>query len=377
MKKILIITSHYFPGYKAGGPIKSILSICSSLQNNFDITVLTSNYDLGEVVPYLGIISNQEVNIDNYKVIYLSKINFKNIKKNIKLIEPDIIYLNSFFSSLTQIVLLLKKFKLISSEIILAPRGELSFGALSIKPNKKKIYIKAMKLLNVYKESIIFHSTDQIETNDIKKLFSNEIYCIPNLISNKHKTLTIASKKENELRIVFLSRISKKKNLLYALEILINNIYDGKIIFDIYGTLEDENYWNKCKDIISNTNKNMIVKYKGLVEPKDVSHVLSRYNVFLLPTKNENFGHAIVEAMQCGVVPIISNQTPWNDLSKFDAGFSLDLQDANSFKNAISKILNFSDNDFKKMSENVKKYINLKIDNSDLTNKYIQMFSEG
>ena len=93
-----------------------------------------------------------------------------------------------------------------------------------------------------------------------------------------------------------------------------------------------------------------------------------------MPTKNENFGHAIVEAMQCGVVPIVSDQTPWNDLEEYNAGFSLNLENQQHFKDAINKLLVLSENDFQCMSINVQKYIKSKINNKNVTAQYIKMF---
>lgn len=374
--RLLIISDHYLPGFKAGGPIKSISTLCSYIKNTIHVTVMTSNHDLGETNSYDNIEFDRILKFNSHEIIYLSKINFIKIKLFINKISPDVIYLNSFFSKFTQIILLLKKLGMIKSRIILAPRGELSLGALSIKPIKKSIFIKIIKFFNLYTDDIFFHSTDLIELRDIKKLFSNKTFFIPNLIFYINPFAPVASKKENELKIIFLSRITKKKNLLYALDVLVNNIYDGKIKFDIYGPIEDEIYWKKCENIIIHAKHNIMIKYKGSVGPRNVMHILSKNNVFFLPTKNENFGHAIVEAMQCGLVPIISDQTPWNDLQRYNAGFSIDLKNRVGFRETINQMLISSESEFQKLSKNAQKYIKSKIDNDELVDSYIKMFSE-
>ena len=374
--RLLIISDYYLPGFKAGGPIKSISTLCNNIKNTIHVTIMTSNHDLGETNSYDNIEFDRILKFNSHEIIYLSKVNFVKIKLFINKISPDVIYLNSFFSKFTQIILLLKKLGIIKSRIVLAPRGELSLGALSIKPIKKSIFIKILKFFNIYTNDIFFHSTDEIEFRDIKKLFSNKTFFIPNLIFYINPFVPVASKKENELKIIFLSRITKKKNLLYALDVLVNNIYDGKIKFDIYGPIEDEIYWKKCEDIIIQAKHNIMIKYKGSVGPRNVMHILSKNNVFFLPTKNENFGHAIVEAMQCGLVPIISDQTPWNDLQKYNAGFSLNLKNRVVFRETINQMLISSESEFQKLSKNAQKYINSKIDNEELVDSYIQMFSE-
>jgi len=375
-KKILIVTNHYLPGYKAGGPIKSISSICENLKNDFDITVMTSNHDFGDTELYSDIKFDEVVKLKKYDAVYLSKITLKSVKKQILYLSPDIIYLNSFFSKFTFFVLLLKKLRLVNTKIILAPRGELSQGALSLKAKKKSFFIKIAKILNLYSKDLIFHATDKIEKDDIKKLFyKNEIVEIPNLTIVPNIQSKGIVKNKWELKIIFLSRISAKKNLLYALEIL-KEIDSENIVFDIYGTKEDIKYWDKCEKLI-NSLKYVQVNYKGSVKPIDIHNIMSQYHLFFLPTKNENFGHAIVEAMQIGVIPLISDQTPWNDLEKYEAGWSLALDDRNSFIERIKEIRDYTQEEFNIKSENVLNYIDNKLDNRKFIEEYKKLFNKG
>jgi glycosyltransferase involved in cell wall biosynthesis len=376
MKKILIITSYYLPGYKAGGPIKSILNLVENLKDNFNITVLTSDRDFKDIKQYPDIMPNKRIDFKCYGVVYLSHISTISIYRQIKLLKPDIVYLNSFFSKFTQISLLLKKLNLIESSIILAPRGELSHGALSLKPVKKNIFLKIAQLTNLYSKNIIFHATDATEEKDIKKNFSNELINIPNLISRLDMPHENTQKVTGKLKIVFLSRISAKKNLLYALETL-RGIDNEGIIFDIFGIKEDVSYWEKCEKIIS-SYKNIVASYKGVVNPAHVPELLSQYHVFFLPTKNENFGHAIVEAMQSSLIPVISDQTPWSDLGRYKAGYPINLSNKIGFINAFNELLQLNQNEFSLKLANVKKYVanNKQLNNKKNLVEYMKLFKE-
>jgi glycosyltransferase involved in cell wall biosynthesis len=373
LKKILIITNHYLPGYKAGGPIKSVSLLCENLENTFNITVMTSNHDSGELESYKNIEYDKVIHHNKYNIVYLSKINIKSISKKINFLNPDVIYLNSFYSKLTRTVLLLKKLKFIKAKIILAPRGELSEGALSIKSKKKSIFIKLIKIINLYDKDITFHATDKIEKEDIKKLFSNNVIEIENLTTKSNKAVADIKKQTGKLKIIFLSRISRKKNLLYGLKVL-KKVDNVNIIFDIYGTKEDMGYWTECHKVIKEFNHLKIV-FKGPVKPIDIPKVLNQYHLFFLPTKNENFGHAIVESMQSGLIPLISDQTPWNDLERYNAGYSLNLVKKDVFVKAINCVLDYNQEDFLEKSNNVKRYIDEKLDYEASVNKYIEMFS--
>jgi glycosyltransferase involved in cell wall biosynthesis len=380
MKKnrLLFVTDYYLPGYKAGGPVKSVSSLCTNLKDIFNIGVVTSNSDFGNALPYSNLEYDKFVKKNGYHIMYLSKFNILSIKNIVDSFSPNIIYLNSFFSRFTQTILLLNAMKLIKSKIILAPRGELSQGALSIKGNKKRLFLTMFKLLNFCKHNVIFHSTDKIETRDIRTLFLNECYCIPNLTNELNEKLPNKKKIKGKLKVIFLSRISRKKNLLFALQVFkkYRCDHEEKVNFDIYGTLEDKTYWAECQYFISSAKMDVEIMYKGAIEPKNIPKILCQYHLFFLPTKNENFGHAIVEAMQSGVLPLISDQTPWNDITDRRVGWALNLNNKQEFLIAIKEVLSYSQDDFLIKSNGIRNYINQKLDNSRFVQSYIEMFND-
>ena len=55
--------------------------------------------------------------------------------------------------------------------------------------------------------------------------------------------------------------------------------------------------------------------------------------MFFFPTLGENYGHVIFEALSVGCIPVISDQTPWHEISLKHAGYELSLD------NDFSKIL--------------------------------------
>jgi len=90
----------YKPGFKAGGPIRSISNLIDYLSSKFDIFIITRDTDYLETKSYNTINSNQWNEIDGASVYYLSKSSttLKSIKKLIKEVNPDIIYCNSLYS---------------------------------------------------------------------------------------------------------------------------------------------------------------------------------------------------------------------------------------------------------------------------------------
>ncbi len=147
--------------------------------------------------------------------------------------------------------LLYKKLGCFHKPILLAPRGMLGEGALKLKSNKKRVFIQLSKLLSLHK-NVFWHATSAQEKKEIELVFGNAIFIneVPNLQYNVNKSADFVSsyKEQNVLKLFFLSRISEKKNLLFALETLNKmNLMEGLIEFYIIGPIEDESYWTKCK----------------------------------------------------------------------------------------------------------------------------------
>ena len=228
--------------------------------------------------------------------------------------------------------------------------------------------------MKIYKR-VTFHATDQIECDRIKDMFGiNTATILPNVpkVRNNNEAL---HKMKNELKVIFISRIRDNKNLFLALKAL--SYCKGDISFDIYGPIEDETYWEQCQLKVQRLPQNISIEYKGIVAPSEISNVMRQYHALLLPTKTENFGHVIVEAMQSGVVPIISDQTPWVNLEENEAGWSLDLKDIESFTTAINTLYAMDGEEYAELSGNTIKYITQKLNIDELKLKYIELFTDN
>ena len=141
---------------------------------------------------------------------------------------------------------------------------------------------------------------------------------------------------ESALRVVFLSRLTREKNLDYALRIL--KSVKSKIIFDIYGPDEDSLYWRECEAYMTQLPDNVTVSYHGSVTPSEVAEIFNCYDLFFFPSRGENYGHVIAEAISVGTKVLISKNTPWLDLDVDGLGWDVDLRDENVFIEIIDEM---------------------------------------
>ena len=373
-KRILVFSDYFVPGFKAGGPIKSILNLSKAIEDAYEVLVVTRNKDFGAENVYSDVVINKVTPVFGFKVIYIDRINSKCINSIINLFNPHVIHLNSYFSIFTSLVLVLRRMKFIKIEIVLSPRGELQQNALDINYFKKKLFMKCCKFINLHND-IAFHSTSDEEASAISNYHKNKVYLLPNLASFVKESKSYVVKPSKPLRIVFISRIRDNKNLLFAIEVL-QNIPDNDIVFDIYGPIEDAKYWAKCLRAMNNLPLTIKSKYCGVVKSTDVQKTMSEYQVLFLPTKTENFGHVIVEAMQVGLIPLISSETPWNDLQENNAGWALSLDKKEEFISVIKSIYHYDRQNIHSLSQNVRKYIQTKLNNNETIKRYKEMYDD-
>lgn len=366
--KILIVMSGFFPGKKYGGPPVSIDNFCS-LMSDYECYVVTHDHDLFETEKFANIHDGWN-DRGNCKVLYLNDEEYGKIrfKKTIEEIHPDILYLQGLFQGCVLPCLqLAKKYHI---GVLLAPRGELCSGALSIKKWKKIPYIYGIKILGLVKD-IHFQSTSDEETEAIAKWLKapdEYIHRLDNIPSIPSHEYSRRKKTAGEGRFVFLSRIHPKKNLLSAIKYF--HDVKGKVIFDIYGSIEDEEYWKHCQEEIERLPDNVKAEYKGLLSHAQVHEAFSQYDAFLFPTLSENYGHVIAESLVVGTPVIISDQTPWSDVNEAGAGWAIPLLGEEMFVEAIQNVIDSNNERTAERGKVIKNYIFKKLDIEGLHVEY-------
>ncbi|MBX7051478.1 MAG: glycosyltransferase family 4 protein [Flavobacteriales bacterium] len=346
-KNILVFSDWFLPGFKAGGPIRSLANLVNVLQHQFYI--VTSNKDHHTSTPYPGIPYNTWVKFaDNVQVMYLEDAHItQDVMREVIGAQPfDKIYFNSLFSPrFTLMPLRVVKQMGLVSRCVLAPRGMLKPGALSVKPLKKKIFLMMAKLTGLYR-GIIWHATSEDERNSILKHFPNtgEIRIAPNLSDvPKEKTLKPA-KNSGELKLVCIARISPEKGILEAIQSLKAIKQKGEISCDFYGIQQNQKYLETCMALAESAS-DVRIHFRGEIVPTDIPSKLKQYHFLFMPTLGENFGHAIAEALNHCTPVIISDLTPWRGLEEKKAGWDLPLN-PETFARTLEKCLSMGNAEY-------------------------------
>ncbi|WP_052689440.1 glycosyltransferase family 4 protein [Brevundimonas sp. KM4] len=332
---ILTFAGHYLPGYKAGGPIRSIANMVEQLGDEFDFRIVAADRDLGDAAPFPDVAVNTWNIVGGARVFYRSPgaTGWRALLKSLEQGSFDLIYLNSFFSTGAALRPLVYRAvaRLARKPVLLAPRGEFSPGALALKPTKKRAFIALARATGLYR-NVVFQASSEHEAADIRRTLGDVPVHVasdlPGRSAPDADRLDVAAPGQ-PLRAVFLSRISPMKNLLGAIEMLAR--VRAPITFDIYGVIEDGAYWARCQAAIAALPPHVQARYQRPLRPDEVIEVLARHDFFFLPTLGENYGHVIREALSAGLPVLISDRTPWRGLVAESAGADLPLEAPDAF----------------------------------------------
>lgn len=377
--RILLVYDHFTPAWKAGGPIRSLEQLIRNLHDSFDFSVLCSAYEYDENEILKNIKADDWISWENNtKIFYKSKqtSNRKYFTDRYEEVAPDIIYINGLFSYHYNIIPLLaaKNYskKNPNVKIILSPRGMLHPGALSQKTLKKRVYLGFMKRTQLHR-SIHWHATDEQEATYIKKQFGDVNISIAGNFPKLSALLPSPPKQPNSLIMGTLALISPMKNHLQILKSLKDTT--SNIIWHIYGPVKDQQYWSECLHLINSLPENIKVVYHGAVEPARVHELFEKIHLYIQPSKSENFGHSICEALSSGRPVITTDTTPYLHLQDFKAGYTINHQ--NISEELINAIRLFSDMgtvEFNTYVKNAINYIRKKMDIDKIKSQHQKLF---
>ena len=331
MITVLVCIDWFHPAFKAGGPVQSIANLVNQYGGNqVHFNIICSNADLDGTL-------NKGVAFDEWvrhnertRVWYSSKKSISGLKMILNTVDADVLVVIGIYSWYYNLLpLLMGKAPL----KIISVRGMLHAGALSQKSLKKKIYLAIWQLAGFHRR-YCFHATDMAEKAFIMQRFGKQAKVfIAGNIPRVFQLQPAALKKAGMLQMVSVALISAMKNIALVLEALKD--CSSEIVYHIYGPVKDETYWQQCQAIIQLLPPNISVQYKKELLPIQIEAILKEYEVLIQPSKSENFGHAIAEALSAGKPVITSYNTPFNELEQNRAGINVAIDNTANLTRAI------------------------------------------
>ncbi len=340
-KRILLLYPYYWPNYKAGGPVQSLFNLVGFFKLSADFYLVALDIDIDGSHPARGLKVNEWSNGPHGERIYtVSTMSPRVLFNVIRVLRPDVILLNGMFNARTTLFGLLFG-RWFGAKIVISPRGMLQDWALRRRKMVKKIFLLVFKRLVKHDDK--WHATDRQEMNDIHRIFGpdRQVFIASNVPRELSDNKAIGFPAESgEIRLIYLSLINPNKNLHLIMDAV--NRADDRVTLDIFGPIIDKTYWEFCRMNYGGPR----VSYKGPVPPWEIPALFSLYHFFVLPTEGESFGHAIFDALACGLPVIIPRTTPWQDLDSLQAGLYFDLKEEGDLSGILSKISQWNSSDY-------------------------------
>ena len=364
MHRVLIFCDIYLPSLAGGGGTWAVANIVDRFSDRYEFFIVTGNR-IARTGPEKieGIIEKDWNAIGNAKVYYIDErlLSDGRIRELVAHVKPDFIFLNSVFSTQTIRYLQSRKRGSVSDiPTILAPCGELLPGALAIKPFKKKLFLAYARLRGLFR-GVIWRASFDSEKEAIRSVIGPESVgkiaadLTPKSILPNFETSDKPLKTAGAVKIVFLARLARKKNLGFLLERL-RNVENGRLELEIIGPLEDKKYWAECSNLIEQLPPNIKVTTSGSMANAAALERLKTAHFFVMPTLSENFGYVVIEALAAGCPLVLSDRTDWNAIEAADAGWIIPLENHRAWNSRLSELIDQPRDEFVKMSSAARKF---------------------
>ncbi|MBC7596545.1 MAG: glycosyltransferase family 4 protein [Kineosporiaceae bacterium] len=340
-QKVAVFAPLFEPAKLGGGPIRTLAALVEAQPEHTSSLVFASDRDLDRA-RRLDVASNETSGQGNHLRYYVSTNKIASLIRGLVRVRqygPSILYVNGFFtpifSILPQVLGRLRFFPSVST-IVVAPRGEFSLGALALKPTKKRFYIRVYRFFGLHHQ-VTWHASAEEEAADIRREFGSNTKVL--VRENETRLPKVADRPATDaagpLRVIFLSRVVKKKGLHVLLSAL--QSVTQEIDVTVFGTVEDKPYFDICEVLADRLPPNVSYRFGGALDPSAVRRTFTDFHLFAFPTAGENFGHVIAESLSVSCPIMCSDSTPWNDRLRAGGGVVVPGQDMVEWTAALQK----------------------------------------
>ncbi|WP_160162709.1 glycosyltransferase family 4 protein [Magnetococcus marinus] len=372
----MVIYDYFEPATQAGGPTLSCINLVRFLEPMADLWVLTGWRDLdGTPLP---------VQRDRWlpwgarsQVCYAHKgWSMLGVWRILRQLQPDVLYLNGVFSPLgTLLPLFLQRWLLPECRVILAPRGMLQSQALAVKALKKRLYLQGLLLPLLRRRALTVQATGPAEWADMQRLLPVADPSALVLLGNLPRmgiACRVGYRPAATRSLVTVALISPMKNILTVLQALAQ--VQQPMHYHLYGPVKDAPYWQHCLQAAQKLPAHVGFTYHGLCPPAEVPARLAAYDVYVQPSRSENFGHALFEALMVGLPLVTSYTTPWQQLQHKQAGWNVAGEDVAGLAAILDEAAQLKPERYAVMAGHARQLAENYLQQSGLEQGYRQLF---
>ena len=348
---VVHVTPYFAPAFVYGGPPRSVLGLCEALAAR-DVAVhvvttaangnreLTAEERLGPwprgmTVTYLD------------RCIPSQRFNAKNLDDVMRRLLPraSLVHLHGCWHMLGWRAA--RACQQEATPYIVSPRGMLSPWSFAHHRLAKQVAYAAFDR-RVLERAVGLHATSDGEADELRNLLgaAAPIKIVPNGVA---VPAPVSAERQNAFRAAFgipeSSRIvlySGRLHVKKGLEVLFE-AFDliGSVVPDTWLVIagpQDDEYATRLRESVSAMRFRSRVVLTGLLDRAQLDAAYVTSAVFAFPSRSENFGLSVAEAMVAGLPVVVSRDCPWPGLDETGVGRVVERTPA-AFAAAIRALL--------------------------------------
>lgn len=300
-----------------GGPSYSVPRLCSALaESNARVSVLTVNGANMLQNPLITAYNHDFAGVPMLRALRLSSELARAVR--IKAHTSDIVHVHGLW--LMPNVYAGRAAAAFGRPLIVTPRGMLAPEALAFSARKKRLFWCVLQR-PAYAHAAVWHATSEVEAEEIRAFgVRAPIAIIPNGIDISDIPESSLPRQAATRTILYLGRLHPIKDLpdlIAAWTRLAPERPDWYL--HIFGP--DEGRQRAELEAMAVQLGTQRIVFGGPVYGDEKVNLFHKADLFVLPTRHENFGISVAEALAAGVPAIVSHGAPWSGLERERCGW--------------------------------------------------------
>lgn len=348
--RILHFLPVYIPAWQYGGPVQSVSRLCESLAScGASVQVVTTN---AGIPAYSDLTQPLSTQVNGVHVTYYPVDRPGNTIYSQSLVDSihahlsasDVLHLSSIWQPLG--LPIQRKAHRLDVPVIHSLRGALGPYSLSQKRYKKLPYFYLFEKPVLQKASLI-HCTTPQEAREIERLnLRPRLSILPNSVDltdlhympsvgrswRKSQGLPLTKK-----LITIIGRLHHKKGLDILPEVL--SSLDSSLWHLVIVGNDDDGSGQKLIQSLSSYGLSSQLTLLPTVSPEDLAPIYNASDLLLLPSRHENFGNVVVEALACGSSVLMTDTVGVSDLLHHCPGAFVSNRTVSSFTSSLDRAL--------------------------------------
>lgn len=307
--------AHVYPhlDIEAAGPTQSVLRLCESL------ALEGVRVDLHTTAPGRRPVGVNLIAHSHWRLLGRFGFSFELVRALAEANRcADIVHNHSLWSgpSMTTGLTALRG----RARLVTSPRGTLAPEALAHSAWKKR-WFKPLQW-PALSRAALFHATSRMEFEDIRRLSLRQpVAIIPNGIDvPRHLELRPESDRRPRTQLLYLGRLHPIKGIELLLEAWRELQGEHATWELVVAGGGEQGYERRLRELASSLGLER-VDFPGPAFGEHKDRLYRSSDLFVLPTKSENFGMAVAEALAQGLPVITTRRAPWSGLLDHRCGW--------------------------------------------------------